>query len=344
MSSPLIKFLLTPLSCLYGLLTTLRNFLFDLGVLKRQRVTLPVVSVGNITAGGSGKSPFARYVCEYLLSRGMRPVILSRGYGGEKREPYLVTEKDLASAVGDEPLMQKQYFGDKVNVVVSPRRVEGARLIEEMSWGDVIVMDDAYQHRYLERDFNILMLDITSQRDLDSVLAGHLLPVGSLREHAKRALKRADAVVLVRREGSEAKDAQIADIRNWANDVPTFEFILDAESFVDVFNGERCELDALSHQPLTAVAAIGKPDSFFRLLESKGLRLEKRESFRDHYSFSEKDWEGLISNTLVCTEKDAVKLRSFASGESQAFYLLLKGELRGAEKFMAQLNEISARN
>lgn len=155
--------ILYPFSLLYGVASSVKNHLYDTGVLSQYTTSIPVICVGNITVGGSGKSPVVQMIVSKLLSQGKRPVILSRGYGGSERGPIEVKEEHLASAVGDEPLMHKKHFRQTVSVVVARKRAHGAQFIEEKSLGDIIVLDDGYQHRALNRAVNILLIDRSSK-------------------------------------------------------------------------------------------------------------------------------------------------------------------------------------
>ena len=318
---------------LYRVGSALHHGLFDLGLRKTQASSLPVISIGNCTVGGSGKSPFARYVCSVLLERGYHPVLLSRGYGGLEKGPYEVTSADNAKEVGDEALMQKLFFGDSISVVVSAKRVDGARFIEERALGDVIVLDDAFQHRPLERDLNLLLIDSSSDEDIRSILEERFLPLGRLRESAAKARQRADAVVLVSRGGSSKS---VEGLSTWVGDLPKLSFELRAIGYVDIFSGERLALDAFDGKEATAITAIAKPESFFASLRAEGVRLESEQSFRDHYQFSFEDWTSVskdLSRPVLCTEKDATKLRAFVKRAGQAFYLELEGKLDSPERF-----------
>ncbi len=171
------------LSKVFWLVTEIRNWLFDSGVFRTTKISLPVVSVGNIHVGGTGKTPLVIFLALELKKKGYRPVVLSRGYKGRLAGPHIVDGNDSYTDVGDEPILIKRKAA--VPVVISKDRVKGAKFIEEKDLGDLVILDDGFQHRWLYRDVNILILPSET---------GSLLPLGTLREDIKNR-SRADIII-----------------------------------------------------------------------------------------------------------------------------------------------------
>ncbi len=321
------------LSKLYGVATSFRNKAFDYGLLKQTKSALPVICIGNLTAGGNGKTPLCEYIVTQLQSLDKKPAILSRGYGGSTPGPYIVKETDSATLVGDEPLMLHRKC--KTPVVVSRSRVAGARLIEQQELGDVVVLDDGYQHRYLRRDLNIITVDISSEGAAESFLKGELIPLGRFRESKEEGLNRADIVVLAYR-GVRTEDGQVRASRireSLPEHLPVFESYLSLQGIVSLSGNET-----LSPQKVVAVCGIANPEGFFSLLSQSGYDCVATKVLGDHQRISQSDLEQLSQYNLpiVCTEKDAVKL----PGGSQVYVTRVGGEIDDSEEFLELLKVI----
>lgn len=171
------------LSKVFWLVTEVRNWLFDNKIFKTTKISLPVISVGNIHVGGTGKTPLVIFLALELKKKGYNPVVLSRGYKGRLRGPHIVVNSDSYTDVGDEPILIKRKAA--VPVVIAKDRVKGAKFIQEKKLGDLVILDDGYQHRWLHRDLNILLLPSET---------GSLLPHGTLREDLRNK-SRADIVI-----------------------------------------------------------------------------------------------------------------------------------------------------
>lgn len=270
---------LWPLSLLFAGVAMLRRAAYRAGALRGDRVPVPVVVVGNVIAGGSGKTPIAGAIVKHLRSRGLRVGIVSRGYGRRTSDCREVLADSDAADVGDEPLLLARSCG--VPVFVARRRVEAARaLLAAHPETQVIVSDDGLQHYALARDIDICVFD---ERGIGN---GWLLPAGPLREHWPRAV---DFVL-------RAHDAQGIDGFSVRRRLAPEAIRAD---------GTRAPLDTLQGRPLTAVAAIAKPQSFFAMLRDAGLQLAQTVALPDHADFSALP---AVDGELVCTEKDAVKL------------------------------------
>jgi len=280
-----VSILLYPLSLVFRLLVALRRLLFRLGVLPSARLPIPVVVVGNLTVGGTGKTPLVLALARALRQSGLRPGILSRGYGGRSASPRAVAAGDEAERVGDEPLLLAERSG--CPVWVGADRVAAARtLCAAHPDCDLVLCDDGLQHYRLQRDFEIAVED---ERGLGN---GLLLPAGPLREPAGR---RVDAKVTNEREAGPGGFAMRL--------VPAGMYrVADASATV--------ALAELSGKKLHAVAGIGNPERFFATLSGMGLVFSPH-PFPDHHAFLAADLRFADCDFVLMTEKDAVKCRRF---------------------------------
>lgn len=299
--------LLSPLSWLFRLVVALRGLLFDLQLRTAYCADVPVISVGNLTAGGTGKTPFVDYLVKQLLARGRRVAIVSRGYGGTNRQKaaYVSDGKELqldADAAGDEPLLLARRNAT-VPVVVSRRRADGLRLLQTRSSVDCVVLDDAFQHRQVHRDLDIVLLDARAPFG-----NGRLQPAGLLREPAS-ALRRADLVVWTRvPDGATAPELL-------AQPALVSRHVLD--SVCVSLRGEQRTLADFAGQRVLAFAGIAEPESFFSGLRAQGVEPCAELAFADHCAYGADDLARIRetaqgADLLLTTEKDRVKLGASA--------------------------------
>ncbi|MFL1405471.1 tetraacyldisaccharide 4'-kinase [Marinobacter sp. M1N3S26] len=255
---------------------------------------VPVIVVGNITAGGTGKSPLTAWLSGYLAEQGWRPVILSRGYGSDRPadSPMVVTPDSDPARTGDEPVMLAAQTGRPV--VVHPRRLESARLVLEQDLGDLLLCDDGLQHYYLARDLELAVFD--GARGIGN---GAGLPVGPLREMPER-LGEVDFVVV----NGEATGPVPAHPDRYA-------MTLEPSRVRNLATGETQSPDWLQGRECAALAGIGNPQRFFDQLRTLGATVEGRE-FADHHRYTGRDIAMADNRPLLMTAKDAVKIRSFA--------------------------------
>lgn len=293
--SPLWRLLL-PLSWLYGLVSGLIRLSYRLGLKKAWRAPVPVVVVGNLTAGGNGKTPVVIWLVEQLQQRGIRVGVVSRGYGGKAASyPLVLNSATGTSEAGDEPVLIYQRTG--APVAVSPQRSEAVRALLAVHDLQLIVTDDGLQHYGLARDKEIVVID--GVRRFGN---GWWLPAGPMRERASR-LRSVDAIIA---NGGVAQPGEIA-------------MQLRPGQAVNVLNGER--RDVASFDNVVAMAGIGHPPRFFATLEGCGVRPIKTVALADHQALTHADVAALVTErqTLLMTEKDAVKCRAFA--EANWWYL-----------------------
>lgn len=303
--SPLWRLLL-PLSWLYGLVSNAIRLCYRLGLKRTWRAPVPVVVVGNLTAGGNGKTPVVIWLVEQLQQRGIRVGVVSRGYGGKAASYPLLLNPDTTTAeAGDEPVLIYRRTG--VPVAVSPVRADAVRAILDSYDVQIIVTDDGLQHYQLARDIEIVVVD--GVRRFGN---GWWLPAGPMRERAGR-LATVDAVIV---NGGVPQ----------AGEIP---MRLEPGQAVNLRTGERCSVTHL--QNVVAMAGIGHPPRFFATLEACGVHPQKCVPLADHQALTQEDVSALLHHgqTLIMTEKDAVKCRSFA--EDNWWYLPVDTHLSGTE-------------
>ena len=309
---------MSALSLLFGAAVGARNALYSRGLLPARRLGRPVISVGNLSVGGSGKTPFVLLLGELLEQRGIAFDVLSRGYGRRTRGVAIVDPGGSAREFGDEPLLIARKL--QVPVIVGEERFAAGRLAEERFPSRLHLLDDGFQHRALARDFDIVLVTPEDAHD-------RLLPAGRLREPLS-ALARADAVVLT---GGAPEDM----------------FPLDGKL---VWRAHRtiapCDLPA---HPL-AFCAIAHPRNFFVQLRNAGINLAAEASFRDHHQYTEKDVRDLMATAtrseadgFVTTEKDAINLGGYFSALKPLAVVPVKMELVEAPRAIGAMLEAIAK-
>jgi tetraacyldisaccharide 4'-kinase len=285
---------LLPLSVLFGLVAALRRGLYRAGLLRAIRLPVPVIVVGNISVGGTGKTPLALWLADFLRQQGYHPGIISRGYGGGTQDAVAVDVRSDPALVGDEPLLLARKSGCPV-WVGRDRVAAGKALLRAHAECDVLLSDDGLQHYRLDRDMEIVVVD--GERKFGN---GLLLPAGPLREGVSRLMS-VDAVVV--NGGSLKADMRL---RN------EFEMSLEGEVFYPLCEPElRARAADFGGKKLHAVAGIGNPQRFFAHLSRLGLVFEEH-AFPDHWVFRPQDLDYGDADALLMTEKDAVKCAGFA--------------------------------
>jgi len=304
----LTNLLLLPLSAVFFIVSRLRFYCYKLGVFRVSHSKTPVIVVGNITVGGSGKTPIVIALCHYFEKQGKRVGVVSRGYGGEyKQDTLLVTDSTKPSECGDEPALIASET--KANVVVARRRSLAVQYLTEHDLVDVIISDDGLQHYAMGRKIEIAVVD-----SVDGLGNGFLLPAGPLRELPSR-LASVDIVI----NNGAGSDADISSH-------------LVAKQFVNVVTGEVRSLNNFESTRCYAVAGIAKPERFFATLEALKIDVVQK-PFSDHHPFSDNDLSFEEGYPLLMTSKDCVKCRFFAT--SQMWYLAVNAEL--SDGFYQQL-------
>lgn len=296
--------ILPPLSVLYGAVTRTRLSLYRRGTFHSTKLDRPVISVGNITTGGTGKTPLVEWVARTIAATGKKVCILTRGYGRDNPDRQVVVSDGknvLASPseAGDEPFLLATNLAGLAAVISNADRIEAAKGAIKHLGTECFVLDDGFQHLRLERDLNIVTIDATNPWG-----GGHLLPYGRLREPLS-GLSRADCVVVTRTDQANNLDALHDEIRRHTQNTPIFNSRMRIKHAPEAIP-----------TPVAAFCGVGNPRSFFNQIPHE-IVLQK--TFPDHYRYSQADVDSLIeaarragAQSLITTAKDAVKLDSLS--------------------------------
>jgi tetraacyldisaccharide 4'-kinase len=278
-------FALTPASLIYGLGVRLRYRLYRSGALKTYEVGVPVISVGNLTTGGTGKTPLVKWLATQLAANGNQVSILTRGYRRNSSGRIVVSDNAslLASVdqAGDEPFLLAQDLTGRAAVICDANRVAAAEWAIKNLSSQAFILDDAFQHQRIRRDFNILTVDATNPWGNRK-----LLPAGILREPISQ-LTRADCIVITR--GDEVETSPLlAEIQSLAGNTPIFTSRMRLVQTRSL--GEPNQTEAIDRQdPFAAFCGIGNPNSFFSLLHRDAFQVVVTQAFRDHYRYTQAD-------------------------------------------------------
>lgn len=332
---PWIKNALLPLSWIYGAITDVRNFLFDNGALHSQKVPQKVLVVGNLTVGGTGKTPVIEYLAR-LFAPNVATAILSRGYGRQTKGFNLADSTSSAATIGDEPFQFYSKFQNEVVVAVCEKRVEGAeRILDFYPENKLLLLDDAFQHRAIRRDLNILLNDYNRPFYKD-----HPFPAGRLRER-RHGAQRADAVIVTKCPAElsvSEKENIIKNIRRYTRSGTPVFFATTRYDVPRSYEGTPVEL-----KNVKMAAGIANPLPFAAYLTSRFVVTDQK-VFPDHHNYTPSDVEDLIKNLkndtfVVTTEKDMVKLKPLvvAKGCAARFvYVPVSVDFGGGEEAFVQ--------
>ena len=323
---------------IYTVVILIRNLCYDLGVFKIYKIEgCQIISVGNISVGGSGKTPIVVFLANYLRQNGKRVAILSRGYGRKSKGMVIVSDQEKIltniDSSGDEPLLLAKQL-KKIPVVVESDRVKGARLIVEKFNPDVIILDDAYQHRRIYRDLNIAVID--SSRGFGN---GLLLPSGFLREPIS-SLKRADLAWFTRIDQAKNIDNLQSKI-NKIKSLPQIKSKHIPFKLVQLNTAKQFKITYLKQKNVMLVSGIGNQDSFELTIEQLGAKVVHHEKFADHHKYTNKDIQNIRqrqravkADIIVTTEKDYYRLEDLTKKFEHIFYLLIKIKIEPDNKFL----------
>jgi tetraacyldisaccharide 4'-kinase len=314
-----VRLALFPFAVLYGIITSIRNFLFDIGIIKSYSFNIPVIAVGNLRVGGTGKTPQIESLIR-LLSPHYKVATLSRGYKRKSKGFILANAHSTARNLGDEPMQYYMKF-PHIQVAVDADRCNGInQLLKQESKPQVILLDDAYQHRKVKAGFYILL---TAYDDL--YYQDFIVPTGNLRE-SRRSAKRADMIIVTKCPPAISQIAQHAIKKKIGLDIPIFFSCIVYED--TLYNGTNtmAVADCKANENVL-LAGIAKPKSFF---EHLGAKKENTIVFADHHHFSESDIMTIknraINKIVITTEKDFVRLQTPVLKE-QLYYLPIKSQL-----------------
>lgn len=330
----ILRILALPLTAIFYIAVSIKNFLYDRKFLKQKKLPVKIISVGNVSAGGTGKSPFIEFLAEYLISKNFRVGIISRGYGRKSKGLINVFDGsnfiDDVSHTGDELNMiannLKQY-GDKVFIIASEDRVNGAEYIINNFSPDFILLDDAFQHRNIFRDIDIVMVD--SGEYLSRKLKNRLmLPSGILREPYSE-IKNADIVI---QNNKHLKLSKIDSLHRLNGNLITVDYT--CKGFYDS-DGKQYDIKG---KKIITICGIAKPESFLSMIKSEGGNIIKSFIFNDHHNYSKDDIDKFMNfgeneNLFITTEKDFVKIKYFDkfTVNFKLLFLKLKYNLESTE-------------
>lgn len=319
------------------LIIFLRNWLYDKKILRSTTPDVFCINVGNLNLGGTGKTPHVEYLVR-LLSNNYKTTILSRGYKRKTKGFIRANMESTAQTIGDEPMQYYMKFGEKINVVVCEDRVAGVREIQrQISNNQIVILDDAFQHRKIAPQLNLLLCDYNRPFYNDT-----LVPFGKLRD-LRQSAKRANAVIVTKCPKDisyEKHEEMIVEIKNYVlPETPVFFSRISYQSLVGyapkgVFDSERIS---------NIVTAIAKPEVFEKYLLEQGFSIDYVHDFPDHFSFSRKEIDGIIEKTtqfkevsqIITTEKDMVKIKPLLNEEEMKhfFYVPIEIELEDKKAF-----------
>ena len=330
---PFLRLFLLPIALFYGLAVFFRNMLFDYGIFSSKEYSVPIISVGNLCAGGSGKSPLAEYILRLIDNRD-KVAVLSRGYGRDSTGFHWVTNKSFVKDVGDEPLQIARKFPE-INVAVSESRNKGIQEIIHKEC-DLILLDDAYQHRWIKPGLNILL---TTYDNL--FIKDNLLPYGRLRE-SKKNFRRADIIVVTK---TQYPLLPLDEYRLKEQISPLFNqklcySYLEYQKPVSLYTKKSVSIEGKEVILMTAIASA---DLLKEYVDSKANVIEHFE-FKDHYNFKKKDIKKIIDSynkidsqekLILTTEKDATRLALYENDFKgiDIVYLPIEFKFQGKTNF-----------
>ncbi len=330
---------LLPASLVYRAGQSIRNAFWHFA---KRRVPIRTISVGNLTVGGNGKTPFTLFLASRLQAHGMSVGIVSRGFGRISRGQLAALVSDGTTIklspeqAGDEPVMMAKSF--RGAIVVARRRIDGVRLLSEIAHPDVIVLDDAFQHRALARDVDLVL--INRERGFGN---GHLIPAGPMREPL-RAIRRADATIIVSSGIPDRPSAITAHQMNVISQFTTLRATLRPKALVRYEQGNWSEVPiAMAGRRVIAVSGLADPSGFYAMLHEIDTDLVGVLEYPDHHVYNPSDWQTIVkaaidADIVLTTEKDLVKLEKFPFARDSLYALRLEVVMSAEDA--ARLDEI----
>ncbi len=335
----IFRVLLLPFAVLYGFVIAVRNFLYDHGYFRAENVGVPVISIGNISVGGTGKTPLVEILLGHLLQKDLRPAVVSRGYKRKSKGTVVVSDgkRVVANAIngGDEPLQLARKFSSAI-VVVDEVRTRGARVAIDSYGAQIVILDDGFQHRAMRRDLDIVLLDAAEKKS-----RRWYLPAGRGRE-SLRNLARANVIVHTRLKGDVGARFS-AEVTQRTN-APQFRMSSKVESIVKVADGKRGSITEIQGKNCLAFCGIAKPKNFRSIIEELGVKIQRFLPFPDHHYYTEDDLKRIQKifaefkhDFILTTEKDAARLDNEKLKDleffSSLYYVELNASIAGEERF-----------
>lgn len=344
-----ISIALAPLGGLYGAAMKARRVLYQTGRFRVHRLGAPVISVGNLTTGGTGKTPLVEWIANELAQKGRRVCILTRGYGRRKSGTRVVVSNGNeilvdADRAGDEPLLLAERLKGRAAVICDADRVSAGHWAVENFMSDVFVLDDGFQHLSVARNLNLLTIDATNPWG-----NRRLLPAGILREPPAE-LARADCIVITRADDPDQTGELLREISKLSSGCPVFRSRMTLRRLREVACRESsAATDEIQASSVAAFCAIGNPESFFSLVRRGGYDLRHTRAFRDHHRYAQADIDRVARESITCgaqilltTAKDEVKLRSLEFA-LPCYAVDIAIEIENQEKLIALMDEAVAR-
>lgn len=327
------KWILFPISLVYWIITSIRNIFFEIGIFKENKFNIPIIGVGNITVGGTGKTPHSQYISE-LLQKKFKIAILSKGYGRKTKEFKYVNINSNSKEVGDEPLQMKKNLPKEI-VAVDHKRVNGLnKIMKEHPSVNCIILDDAFQHRSVKIGFNILLCDYNNP-----IYKDYMMPVGLLRE-SKKGIKRADCVVISKcPENLTLEESnRIKKKLKFTKEVFFSKVVYDK---IVSLNGNKT-IKKSSIKKVLLVTGIANSSPIIEYLEKLNIQI-KHIKYKDHFHYQKKDINKIIDIykreiseiIILTTEKDAQKMKVFEElSKFPVYYLKVSIDfIRNKDKF-----------
>lgn len=345
--SSISNLVLPPLSAVYRVVTQTRLAAYKRGLLSVAKLAAPVISIGNITTGGTGKTPLVEWVCRVLARDKTKVCILTRGYGRANPGARVVvsdafTVLTTAAEAGDEPFLLAQNLKGLAAVISDVDRAAAGQWALENLGAEVFVLDDGFQHLGLARDLNIVTIDATNPWG-----GGRLLPYGRLREPCS-GLSRADCVVVTRADQNEDLIRLKDEIHKFIDSRPLLTSQMTVASISSIYSGRPEDIASLA-QPVAAFCAVGNPQSFFEHLRRAGIKLAWTRAFPDHHRYSQADVDSSCAEarrrgarSLITTAKDGVKLKLFNFG-LPCYVLNIKISIEQEESLIQMVHAAVAR-
>lgn len=328
----LLRVIFSIASICYGTVIMLRNFFYSVGIFKTQKVNAIVISVGNITVGGTGKTPFVIWLCNFLKQQNISLAVLTRGYKAQRR-----TQTDEPAEIAENCL--------DVPIIINPDRVAGAKEAIEKYGAKVLILDDGFQHRRLFRNLDIITIDAAEPFGF-----GKHLPAGLLREPVS-SLKRANAVIITHCD--LVAESKLKDIEQTLKDINPRLLIMKTShkpSCIFTSDNKQLSIDYLKGKNVFAFCGIGNPDSFRKTLENEGAVVKGFEIFDDHYHYSQDDIVSIVQKAknanaqlVIATQKDWTKIKHLESLRTiDTFFAYLEIEIKiteGEDKFRRLISQ-----
>ena len=329
-----IRFLVFPLSIIFKFVTDIRNKLYDCNFLKSEKINVPVISVGNLSTGGTGKTPLVDFII-YNLKRDYNISVLSRGYNRKSKGFIEIKNSDNPSLVGDEPFLIKSNHSE-VPVFACEDRVEGAKKIISENNTNLILLDDAFQHRKISRNLDIVLTDYNNLFYKD-----YLLPYGNLRE-SRNNINRAD-VIIVTKCPLDFNKADAIKIKNQINPKKTQSLFFSQIKYSEILFGfKEVSFKSITNSKLTLVTGIANSQPLKEYLKKNNVNFDHFD-YPDHYNYSRKDVNKILATTknniILTTKKDYYKLSQFKI--DNLLYIDIKVEfLDGKQEFLSTIKEV----